>query len=610
MFEEERIYEDLVPALRKCRTVFIIFLVLVFLMISYYWKIQILGCGKYWRMAENNRTRMRPVSAPRGLITDRNGLILADNRATFKILLFRENMKDMENRLKAISHLVKLDESELRSRLERYKGVPVYESVVIKDGLSLAEAALVESRRLEFPELLVDGESQRYYPRGVLAAHVLGYLQERTLEEIKSDPERKLKIADLGGKSGIESIYDGMLTGQAGFFVEVVDSLGRSRGELARTAPVPGREIRLSLDVRLQELAEKLLLGREGAVVVLDNNNGEVLAMASSPTFDPNKFITRFTPGEWEALASDPASPMENRAERGLYAPGSIFKLVMALGGLSGGYIDERTGVYCSGSTEIYGVRFGCWFKPGHGLVRLADAIKNSCNIYFYELGRRMGIDNIAVAARRLGLGSLTGIDLPGEKNGLVPDSEWKRNVLKEPWYLGETIPVSIGQGQLQVTPLQLASLVGNIANRGRQVRPHLFLEETGIPGQGRFPQAKLPDVYQPFQPGLYEKVIDGMWRSVNEDGTGREAKIAGLDICGKTGSTQVLSRESLEKLAKLGKEVKTHSWFCGFAPRNNPRVAVAVLVERGGGGSVTAAPMARQLFDMYFNGDEVRDDH
>jgi penicillin-binding protein 2 len=337
-------------------------------------------------------------------------------------------------------------------------------------------------------------------------------------------------------------------------------------------------------------------------VVALDPQSGDILALASFPTFDPNRFITRFTPTEWLQLTNDPLSPLENRAIRGLYAPGSIFKLVMSLGGLGFGYVTPETSVYCRGSIEIYGSVRHCWFAPGHGSMNLADAIKNSCNIYFYTLGRRMGIDLIAMAAGRLGLGKKTGVDLAGEKEGLVPSSEWKTRTLKTPWYPGETISVAIGQGQLQVTPLQIAAVTALVAKRGERKRPHLFL--SAPPGAKAGPVdedgAGAAAAELSFKPADFENVIAGMWRSVNDGGTGKGAFVEGMDVCGKTGSTQLVSRESAERLSRAGREIKTHSWFTGFAPRDNPRIVVTVLVEYGGGGGATAAPVARRIFELF----------
>jgi penicillin-binding protein 2 len=595
----ERIYEDLSLVRRRAAVVFRVLAVLVVLALAYYWKVQILEHKKYWGLAEANRTRMRVLAAPRGLVRDRNRWILADNRAAFKVSLVRENVRDPEASYAAIGRLLGIDAGVLRARVEAYKNVQLFEPIVIADGLAADEVAPVESRRLEFPELVVEAEPQRFYPGGSLAAHVLGYLQERTPEEIRAEPAHVLRLGEMVGKTGVEREYDRILRGQDGSVYEVVDSLGRVRGETARESPVMGGDVELTLDSRLQALAEELLDGREGVIIALDPRSGEVLAMASYPTFDPNRFITRFTPGEWTRLMNDPLSPLENRAIRGLYAPGSIFKLVMAMGGLDFGYVSPGTTVFCSGSTEIYGAVKHCWFEPGHGAMNLADAIKNSCNIYFYQLGRRLNIDLIALAAERFGLGTRTGLDLAGEKEGLVPSTAWKSRTLKTPWYPGETISVAIGQGQLQVTPMQIAVLTAAMAMRGAPPRPHLF--KAGPPGSAG-PDRGAGGGKDPseFKKASFENVIAGMWGSVNDGGTGNGAFVAGLDVCGKTGSTQTMSRESAERLARAGREVKTHSWFSGFAPRDNPRLVVTVLVEYGGGGGATAAPLAGRIFSLF----------
>jgi penicillin-binding protein 2 len=597
----DKIYEDLSVVVSRATSVFRVVGVLIFLALAYYWKVQILDFKEFWALAEANRTRTRILSAPRGLILDRQGTILADNKASFKVSLLRENIGNARSRYPAISSLLGISEKDLRERVERYKGLSPFEPVVIKDGLEPEEIAPIEARRLEFPELDVAAEPKRSYPLGTLAAHVLGYLQERTPEEIRDSPQRNLNVGDMGGRAGLERQYDSVLTGKDGSAVEIVDSLGRRRGEISSQNPVQGNDLHLTIDARLQAKAEELLAGKEGVIVVLDPATGGILTMASYPTFDPNRFISRFTPEEWLELTNDPASPLENRAIRGLYAPGSIFKLVMASGGLDLGFVTEQTTVYCSGSIVIYGTPRACWFAAGHGAMNLPNAIKNSCNIYFYKLGQQMGIDTIAMAAGRMGLGKMTGIDLPGEKEGLVPSSEWKQRTLKTPWYPGETISVAIGQGQLQVTPLQIADLTAVIANRGTRPNLHLLLSTgdrggASRPGGSGDAAASSP----PVRPSTFESVIEGMWRSVNDQGTGQAARVEGLDVCGKTGSTQVVSRERAEMMAKAGKPIKTHSWFSGFAPRDNPRVVVTVLVEYGGGGAAIAAPIAGQIFSLY----------
>lgn len=596
---EDRIYEDL-TALRR-RSVVVLWLVaaVTFLALAFYWKIQIVDRAKYERMAEANRIRMRVLAAPRGLIRDRHGTILADSEASFKVSLVREGVKDERVTYPAVARLLGIDETTLRARLDLHRDLPLFEPIVVADGLGPNDIAPIESRKLEFPEIVVEAEPRRYYPQGRLAAHVLGYLQEPTAEEVRARPERKVRPGELVGKSGVEREYDDVLKGEDGAVYEVVDSLGRVRQQNGHDFPVQGRELKVTLDLPLQAEAERALEGREGVVVVMEVETGNILALASSPTFDPNKFITRFTRDEWVQLVGDPLAPLENRAIRGLYAPGSIFKPVMALAGLGFGYVTPETTVYCSGSTLIFGAVRHCWFAPGHGAMDLAGAIKNSCNIYFYSLGRRLDIDQIALAASRLGLGRRTGIELSGEKEGLVPSRAWKKKTLDEAWFPGETISVAIGQGQLQVTPLQIAALTARLAGRGRPVRPRLVDRgpaqapdgEPGPPGPGEPPA---------FAAAAYESVIAGMWRSVNDGGTGQGARVEGFDVCGKTGSTQTMSRESAERLARAGRPVKTHSWFSGFAPRVGPKIVVTVLIEYGGGGGATAAPVAGRLFDLY----------
>ena len=593
---EERIYEDLTLVRRRAGTVFWIFLALAVLVVGYYWKVQVLEHDKYARLAEANRTRVRVLAAPRGLIYDRTGEILADNKASFKVSLVRESIKDEEASFAEISRLLGLDEPTLRARVELHKDLPLFEPIVVADGLDRDAIIPIESRRREFPELVVESEPQRYYPHESRAAHILGYLQERTPEEVRAGTPSRMRAGEMVGRSGVEKQYDDILRGEDGSVVEVVDSLGRVQGAQAHQYPVQGGRIDLTIDHRLQSLAEEALAGREGVVVALDPESGEVLALASYPTFDPNRFITRFTPTEWLGLINDPLSPLENRAIRGLYAPGSLFKLVMSLAGLDAGTITEATSVYCSGATEIYGAVRHCWFAPGHGAMNLADAIKNSCNIFFYQLGRRMDIDEIAKAAARMGLGAKTGIDLAGEKEGLVPTSDWKKRTLGEPWYPGETISVAIGQGQLQVTPLQIAAMTARIAMRGKNVPPPRLLRSAPESGAAAPPAAPA----DPFKEAFFERIIAGMWKSANDGGTGQGARVEGLDVCAKTGSTQVMSRESAERLARAGREVKTHSWFSGFAPREHPRIVVSVLVEFGGGGGATAAPVAGRIFEKF----------
>jgi len=594
MKKEKQIYEDLSPIQDKAQKTLILVCIVFILLLFSLWKIQILDHKKYWRQSEANRIREIILPPQRGLIKDRNGKILATNIASFQVSIIRENCRDIEQSFQRISRLLDLELSILRERIDKYKYLPLFQPIVIKDDLGLKEVSRVKARQAEFPELIIRAEPKRKYLYETLAAHVVGYLQEISQKEM-GQAHGKRRPGDLVGKTGIEREYENLLVGREGRVLEIADSLGRKMGEISREESVPGQDIKLTLDFALQSRAEELLEGREGAVVVLDPRTGEILALASFPTFDPNKFISRFSPEEWLNLLQDPEFPLENRAIRGLYAPGSIFKLTMALGALDSRVVNEWKTYYCTGYTRIYGHPFSCWFKGGHGSMNLTNGIKNSCNIYFYNVGKLMGIEEIAKYARMLGLGGLTGIDLPGEKEGLVPDPDWKRRVRNEPWYPGETISVSIGQGPLQVTPLQIAASTALIANRGMGTTPYLFKRK-----ESNRIRAKRAEIHE----SIFNKIITGMWKSVNEGGTGRAAKVLGFDVCGKTGSTQVVSTATAEKLGKDERIVKTHSWYTGFAPRENPEIVVTILVEYGGMGGATAAPLAREIFRLY------RDNH
>jgi penicillin-binding protein 2 len=593
--EKNRFYEDLSLILRRTQQVSIAAGILFLLLLFFFWKIQILDFKKYWALSEANRIRENVISAPRGLITDRNDVILADNAASFKASIIRENCQNYVRSLKEVSRLLEIEPSDLERRIAKYESFPLFKPIVVKDNLELREVSRIESRRLEFPELVVETDPKRFYPFGSLAAHVIGYMQELSPEEMKSDLYKGRNLGDMVGQTGVEKEYESFLVGVNGKSTKVVDSLGRTREEVGKVEPAPGQNIRLTLDFDLQEKATQMLEGREGAIIVLDPRNGEVLALASYPTYDPNKFISRFTPEEWMDLINRSEHPLENRAIRGLYAPGSVFKLTIALGALRAGVITEQTTFFCGGTARFYGRLFSCWLVGGHGVLNLTEALRRSCNIYFYNAGRRMGVDRIAESAKILGFGKETGIDLPGEKEGLVPTEEWSRSVRKTHWYAGETISVSVGQGPLVVTPIQVAAHTALLANRGKKIAPRLLKSLPSDKNQDEM--FSLPDTSGEIKAEFFEKVINGMWKSVNEGGTGHAAMVDGFDVCGKTGSTQVISKERAEK---LGKEIKTHSWFTGFAPRDHPRVVVTVLVEYGGLGGATAAPLAKELFDIY----------
>lgn len=599
--ENRGIYEDVSLVRKRAQRLIVVIEAAFILLFAYYWKVQILDFNKYWKLSESNRTREVILQAPRGLITDRKNILVAKNIASFKASIIRENSRDIAQSYKDISKLLGLEESVLRERVGKYSALPEFRPLVVKDNLTMEEVAQIDARRLEFPELIIETEPKRFYSFGSFASHVLGYMQEISEDEVKARQYKSRHLGDMVGKMGIESAYEPLLAGENGRVFDIVDNLGRKKGEIDRVEPRPSPNLKLTLDFDLQKKAEELLNGREGAIVVLDLKTGGILALASYPTYEPNKFINRFSPEEWQGLIADPTHPLENRAIRGLYSPGSIFKLCMAIAALDSGVIDERTSFYCSGSMQIYGSTRRCWNKSGHGSLVLDGAIQNSCNVFFYNLGKRMDIDDIARYARKVGFGARTGIDLPGEKEGLVPSVEWKKKARNMAWFPGETISVAIGQGPLLVTPLQVAAYTAFVATRGIKVFPHIVGPES-IPYWRLWMKrsgGSIPPITD-IKRSSFEKVILGMWESVNKGGTGQGALVDGFDVCGKTGSTQTMSTESAERLAAKNILVKPHSWFTGFAPRESPEIAVTVLVEFGGMGGATAAPLAKELFSLY----------
>lgn len=561
--------------------------VFVFL-IAGFWELQIQNPEFYNERAERNRIKALPIPAPRGKILDRDGRVIVDNHSSYSLILSRENLK-MEH-LKDIAAGLNLDYGELVAHIERYKSRPRYEPIIIKEELTPAEVAFVEAHRDPefFPEMELIHAQRRLYPQNGFAAHLIGYTGEVSEEELDSPEFARYNPGDIVGKFGIERQYNDILMGVDGQRQVVVDNRGRERDVLGIKEAIPGRNLQLTIDLDLQAVAELAMEGRKGAVVALDPRNGEVLAMVSRPTFDPNKFAVRIRPADWKDIASDPDKPLFNRAIQAQFAPGSTFKPLVALAGLESGAIDDQFTVHCSGGASFYGRYFKCWQKHGHGTVSLHKGIVQSCDVYFYNVGNRTGIDKLAFYAEMAGMGSRTGIDLPHEASGTVPSTRWAARTYRRKWYAGETISVSIGQGALTVTPLQLAAAEAGVAMGGVWYKPHL-VKGAKIPAPRTW--ALSPDNVQ--------KVVDGMYGVVNEGGTGVRARLPGIEVCGKTGTAQLASNEFLK--GKTAEHLKDNAWFVGFAPRQAPEIAVVALFENGEHGQL-AAPIVRDVLKAYFD--------
>ena len=561
------------------------------------WQLQILNGAEYALLAEKNRIRTIQVVAPRGTITDRNGTPLVENRPSFNILLYRESVANIEATSAFVTSKIGVSPEELSSILSRGKATPLYHPIVIKEDVGIDDISVVEAHKQEHPELQLGPEPRRLYRYGALGAHVVGYVSEVSADELAKGVFPGARVGSLVGKFGVERTYNERLTGDDGSRVVLVDSLGREVGLLEEVDSTIGDDLRLTLDLELQTTAEDLLAGKVGAIVAMDPRNGEILALASSPSFDPNSFSTRISLEAWNQLVSDPNRPLQNRAIQNAYPPGSVFKLIMAEAGLDEGLVDESTRVFCRGSAFFYNRVFHCAVKQGHGSVDLENAIARSCNIFFYELGRRLGISRIAEHAQALGLGERTGIDLPSERSGVMPSPEWKQRVRGAKWYVGETISVSIGQGAVTTTPIQIVRAVGCIASGGRLTTPHVLLRAEGAADESR----SRPERSVAIEAETMNRIRAGMWQSVNNWGTGRGAAIPGLDICGKTGTVQIISAERKKELNRNLPALEDHSWFVGFAARDNPEIAVVVFVEHGGKGGIAAAPLAKEIFRVHF---------
>jgi len=557
-----------------------------------FWKLQVIDSDKYSQWADRNRIRSIPVIAPRGRMLDRDGRVLVDNYPSFSVLLLRDDPALVMKDLPLIADGLGVPINDLADQLDSARELPKFQPIVIKPEATPADVAFIESHRSDIPLLeMLMVHRRRYLPNGFMA-HTSGYVGEVSEKQIE-DSNSKLRPGDFVGKSGLERQYNDMLQGTDGMRRVIVNSVGKEVDRLPTQEAIPGKQIQLTIDYDLQQVAEQSLGPRDGAVVALDPRSGEVLAMVSHPAANPNDFAVRISNKEWKDLNDDPDKPMLNRAIQAQLAPGSVFKIIMATAMLEDKVPPENFTTFCPGYATFYGRQFKCWVygKSSHGTVDLHTAITKSCDIFFYNVGQRLGIDRISYYASHLGLGHRTGIDLPSEEVGLVPSEEWAQRVYHRKWYAGETISVAIGQGAVTATPLQLAKVIGGIAMGGIYKQPHLLKDAQNV-GEERFPISE-PTI---------EKVTDGMYGVVNEaGGTAGALKLTGIEFSGKSGTAQIINYDLRTRLGK-SKEFKDNSWFVGYAPRRTPEIVVSVLVQAGGHGSEAAGPVVRDVIKAYYD--------
>jgi penicillin-binding protein 2 len=566
-----------------------------------FWVLQVVQHAKFKEMAENNIQRTLALRAPRGILFDREGRVLVENRNAFSISIVREHTTDLKRTIHALAQTLGLDEAGVREVIDRHRREPSYRPITIVQDASLAQVAAVTAHRLDLPDVLIEQVPTRRYPE-LMAAHLFGYVGEVNDAQVTEDAT--LKSGDIVGQQGVEKTYNALLMGEDGARRVVVNSVGREIRTLEEEQPAEGKRLQLTIDLDVQKAIEDGFdaIDLNGSAVVLDPSDGGVLGFTSRPSYDPNAFAAGIDRATWASLNTDKNRPLTDRAIQGKYAPGSTFKMAVALAGLEEGIITPDFHVNCPGHANFYGRDFKCWrySRGGHGSIDLRHAIQQSCDVYFYTVANMVGVDKINKWATALGMGVMSGIDLPNEVQGLVPSTEWKREKMHEKWYAGETISVGIGQGAVSVTPVSMAVYMATLGNGGTRVTPHLLkaVDDGGgwKPVAPPAPQGKID-----IKPEVLQAIHDGMWMAVNEpSGTGGAAKIAGHDVAGKTGTAQVISNQGKAAAGKTEKDLRDNGWFVFFAPRDNPQIAGVVFLEHGVHGG-NAALVVHHILDTFF---------
>ncbi len=582
---------------RLARRVFLFHACLVLCMAGFlldFWHLQMVRGAEFADLAENNRLRRIPLRPTRGVIEDREGRTLASTRPALSLILSREDARDIHDQIHRLAPILGVPPEELEERLHRMRRRPLFEPLVLREDATLDEIAWIEARRELFPSVEVLETARRSYPQQDLVAHALGYVGEISQRELALRNESEgIRSGDIVGKAGVERLYDEGLRGRTGWEFVSVNTLGRrltlGRSRVGRD-PQNGSRLRLTLDLDLQRTLREAFADEAGGAVFMDPWTGEILALASAPFYDPNVFADGITHDEWESIQGDPRRPLHDRTISSSYAPGSTFKIVLAVAGLETGTITPDETVYCAGSVRIYDRPYRCWKRGGHGRVDMREALTHSCNVYFYLLGQKLGVEAIHRYGSMFGLGRKTGVDLPGERPGVLPSDEWKRQALREPWYPGDTISVAIGQGLLTVTPMQLAKAISGVATGGRVPRPYI------VAGQE-------PEVTTVRIRPEHLEVIRGALVDTVREGTARRAALPDVQVAGKTGTAQVYKHSAGIDADKLPKPERDHAWFVGYAPAERPRIAFAIVVEHGGHGGTSAAPIARKVLEVFFAG-------
>lgn len=564
------------------------------------WYLQVLKGDEFAKFSLENHIRVERIPAPRGRILDRYGKELVINRTSFDIYVIPKDVKDIPSLSSSLSQILNLESTKIKKDINAALKKKSFKPVLITKDINRDQLAYLEARRSSLPGVIIEINNLRQYPHGVLGASFLGYIGKVSVAELENNS--KINSNDLVGKTGVEKGWESSLRGDDGYKQKVTDALGREvvsdlfMEDLSNKKSMPGNDVLLTIDIELQRAAEEALGEEAGAIVVVDVNTGEVLALASKPSFDPSDFIKGIDSETWASLVNDKSSPLLNRATQGLYAPGSVFKMVPSVAALNEGFMNEEEYVYCPGYYKSGNSTFRCWKRAGHGWVNLRSSIVKSCDVYFYKIAEMMGINNLSSYMKAFGYGATTNLGIE-ERAGVAPSREWKQKRFNKSWYKGETIISSIGQGYVSVTPLQVAMMTAAVANDGKLLKPALVKEIVSYGGEKKFKHTSVVTNNIPVQKRMLDLVKDAMVGVVNDPGgTGRAAKLKDITVAGKTGTAQVVSLDS----QSTKKKHMDHAWFTSYAPAEAPEIAVTVLIEHGGKGGAVAAPIAKKILEVY----------
>lgn len=581
-----------------------IIILFVALLITRLWYLQIHKGYEYSELAENNRIRTQLSQASRGNILDRHGRIIVTSRPYFNLVWTKEDAPDPDAVVKRLSLILKEDISTILSRIREAAGRPLYVPILLKEDIDWQTLVYIENHHFDLPGVRVEVVPSRDYLYDNLASHLIGYIGEISKKELQDEENINYLGGDPIGKMGIEKVMEKELRGEKGHRYIEVDVHGFEQQELKTQDPLPGNDLQLTLDIDLQRTAETALEGLGGAVVAMEVNTGRLLILASSPPLQLKEFVGGISTKAWKEHLEDPLKPLFDKTIQGQYPPGSTYKIITALAGLTEKIITPQTIDYCSGSIKLHGRRYGCWKKSGHGAITLERALSESCDVYFYHVGQKLGIDRLASYARSFGFGEKTGITLENEKEGLVPTAEWKKKKKNETWQEGETLSTSIGQGFNLATPLQVCRMTAALVNGGKVLQPQI-IESIATP-EGSPIRNFTPNIIGEVLGSEKDRklIMQGLVAAVNKKhGTGLSVKLDNITVAGKTGTAQVVRMKKFLSIPEddLPRKYRDHAWFTCYAPAEKPEIALTVMIEHGGHGGSAAGPIAKKVLEEYF---------